>query len=330
MDDTDARPGSPPHGGRLLAYLQLFRAPNVFTAVADVTMGFLFVQQSLENYPPFLLLMLASSFLYVAGMVLNDVYDFDRDSAERPERPLPSGRISLAWARWLGYELLVVGVILGWCAGWLGDAPQQFPWRAGATATLLAVCVVLYDAVLTQTAVAPRVMGACRFLNVLLGMSVAGTPVRGGAIVADITPEQLLVAGGIGTYIAGVTWFARSEANVSNRSILGFGVLLMVVGIALLGLFPNVRDTGLAYRLDPELVWPAVLFLLSFSILRRCLIALADPQPQRVQQAVRHCIVSLIVLDAAVAMMVADWFWAVAVLALLAPMLLLGRWVYST
>jgi hypothetical protein len=45
---------------------------------------------------------------------------------------------------------------------------------------------------------------------------------------------------------------------------------------------------------------------------------------------VKQCIFSIIVLDATVCLFVADWFWAVAVLALLAPMLLFGKWVYST
>ena len=40
-------------------------------------------------------------------MVLNDAFDIDLDREEQPYRPLPSGRISLAAARWLGWNLLV-------------------------------------------------------------------------------------------------------------------------------------------------------------------------------------------------------------------------------
>ena len=32
--------------------------------------------------------------LYAAGMVLNDAFDAELDARERPERPIPSGRIS--------------------------------------------------------------------------------------------------------------------------------------------------------------------------------------------------------------------------------------------
>ena len=57
--------------------------------------------------------------------------------------------------------------------------------------------------------------------------------------------------------------------------------------------------------------------------------AIANPSPKQVQTAIKQCILSLIVIDAAVSLLVAG-YWAVLVLALLAPTLLLGKWVYST
>src|SRR4051812_37355398 len=104
----------PPNNSRLLAYLQLFRLPNVFTAIADVAMGF-FLTQPVQSEPwlVFALLVAASSLLYTAGMVLNDVYDMGLDAIERPARPLPSGRIDWAHARRLGYRLLIAGVVCG-------------------------------------------------------------------------------------------------------------------------------------------------------------------------------------------------------------------------
>jgi len=53
--------------------MQLMRLPNVFTAVADILMGFLFTHLTLEPVGQFVLLLAASSSLYVAGIVLNDV-----------------------------------------------------------------------------------------------------------------------------------------------------------------------------------------------------------------------------------------------------------------
>jgi 4-hydroxybenzoate polyprenyltransferase len=314
---------------KLLAYLQLCRAPNVFTAIADVAMGFVFVAGSLEPVGAFACLAIASCLLYTAGMILNDVYDFDVDLQERPSRPLPSGRISRDRAQMLGYGMLAGGILLASCVSLIATMPAALAWRSGAVALLLAASVVAYDKILKKTQLGPFAMGACRFLNVLLGMSFAAT--------GDMTPfnfdmSHLVVAGGIGVYIVGVTWFARTEAQESSRPLLVFGIGLMAAGIMLLAFFPRYASIELAQRfhIQPTFVWPMAIFLLTVSILRRCLVAVANPTPQHVQAAVKHCILSLIVLDASVALLMADWPYAVGILALWIPTLLLGKWVYST
>lgn len=314
---------------KLLAYLQLFRAPNVFTAIADVAMGFVFVAGSLKPVGGFVCLAIASCLLYTAGMILNDVYDFDVDLRERPARPLPSGRISRHQARLLGYGMLAGGVFLASCVSLIETIPASVPWRSGAVALLLAASVVTYDKILKNTPLGPLAMGACRFFNVLLGMSFAAS--------GDLTPlnfdmSHLIVAGGIGVYVAGVTWFARTEAKESSRLLLTFGVGLMATGVVMLAFFPKYAPAEVAQRfhIEPKFVWPMALFLLTVSILRRCLVAVADPTPKQVQAAVKQSILSLIVLDAAVTLLMADWPYAVGILALLVPTLLLGKWVYST
>ena len=143
--------------------------------MADVTMGFLFTHAAFGQGDAwvFAVLLAASSALYGSGVVLNDVFDVEIDSRERPHRPLPSGRISLASARWLGWELLLTGTALAWLAAFLAD-----DFRPGIVGTLLAGCVVLYNAVVKRTFLGPVAMGGCRGLNVLLGMSVAAGPWR--------------------------------------------------------------------------------------------------------------------------------------------------------
>jgi hypothetical protein len=63
---------------------------------------------------------------------------------------------------------------------------------------------------------------------------------------------------------------------------------------------------------------------------RRCVIAIFEPTPPRVQAAVRHCVHSLIVLDAAVCVGYAGAQWGFIVIALLAPTLLLTLWLNAT
>lgn len=322
----------------LLSYLRLFRLPNVFTAMADVAMGYLFVEHTIVRIDVFLCLVGASSLLYTAGMVLNDVYDLEVDAKERPGRPLPSGRISAAWAKWLGYELLLVGLALGWLAGIGMFGLTAAGFKSGTVATALALCIVLYDVGLKKTFAGPLGMGACRFLNVLLGMSIHGASRLGGPEDLDIfriigfSPPELMIAGGIGVYISGVTWFARSEAEKSNPLQLAFGMAVMIGGVVMLAFFPDAspQDIILQFKNNNKYIWYLLLLLVTLTPLRRCGAAVLNPTPQRVQIAVKLSIMTLIVLDAAVVMAVAGPYYALGVLALLGPAWLLGKWVYST
>ena len=73
-----------------------------------------------------------------------------------------------------------------------------------------------------------------------------------------------------------------------------------------------------------------LILAIGFSIVRRCFLALQDPSPKNIQIAIKHALISLIVLDAAVAVQVADAGWGVGILALLIPATYLGKKVYST
>ncbi len=68
-------------------------------------------------------------------------------------------------------------------------------------------------------------MGSCRFLNVLLGLSVADEALNWwGLHLASI----------VGVYIVGVTWLARTEARATRRSQLAAAAAVML-GVARLG-----------------------------------------------------------------------------------------------
>ena len=104
----DEPPGSP-FGPSLLAWLQLIRLPTLFTALADVLLGALLVDAEWPTATTGLLL-LTSTGMYLSGMVFNDIFDRGRDAIQRPSRPLPSGRISLAAAVGLAVLLMVGGL----------------------------------------------------------------------------------------------------------------------------------------------------------------------------------------------------------------------------
>ena len=133
----------------MIAWLQLLRLPNVFTALADVAMGYLVTHGNVQPTGHFALLAAASGLLYLSGMVLNDVFDAEVDARERPERPIPSGRISRRAAAACGVALLTSGCVVGWFVSYLAH-----DWRPGVVCTLLAICIVLYDWTLKRTLVA--------------------------------------------------------------------------------------------------------------------------------------------------------------------------------
>ena len=217
-----------------LDYFQLLRLPNLFTAMADVAMGFLFVQvgpfgpsswhMTAADGRTLALLMAASTLLYAAGAVINDLFDVAVDRRERPERPLPSGRVPFGAAHRLGWLLLAGGYFMAWVAS--GSIEHI---RPGVIGTLLAACIVLYDMGLKRTLLGPFGMGACRGLNVLLGMSV---------LAGSFRLEHYLVAGGIGVYVMGITWLARSENARSDRRQIVAATLVMLAGVALLASLP--------------------------------------------------------------------------------------------
>jgi 4-hydroxybenzoate polyprenyltransferase len=309
-------------------YLRLLRLPNVFTAAADVMMGFLFVHRTLQPWPVFAALCGASVLLYLAGMVLNDMWDVEQDRRERPWRPIASGKIPVGRARRLGFALLVGGLVLGWSAGSLGFVAGGSPWRAGAVVSALALCVLLYDAGLKRTPLGPLGMGACRGLNVLLGMSVA-VPAAAPDF-AGWEAGHALAAGGIALYVAGVTGFARTEATVSRRGRLAVATAVMLAGIALLGLIHRHLPLDAPRTLARESTWLLLLGLIAFTIARRCVMAVARPSPTTVQRAVTNAVWSLIVLDAAVVLLVSPPGWSLVVLSLLIPTVVLGQWIAST
>jgi len=311
------------NGSAFHSYLELMRLPNVFTAVADVAMGFLFVQWGGTQWTPapwdfatLATLIAASSLLYTAGVALNDVFDLELDRQERPERPIPSGRVSLDAARRLGWRLLVLGVATG-----TGAVFFTGHLRSGVVAAILATAILLYDAWLKRTPLGPIAMGACRMLNVMLGMS---------AVDAPLHAEHWLVAGAIGVYVAGITWFARKESERSSRLQLAAATLVMMLGIAMLGWLPHWSDRLVPLlQLQPQR-WYILTGASGLLIGWRCLRAIITPIPARVRMAVAHSVLSLIMLDAVACYATRGVLCATMILLLLVPAVFLGRWIETT
>ena len=148
------------------------------TAAADSLAGWLLATGRLAEPARWLPLTAASMVLYASGTALNDVFDVEIDRAERPGRPLPSGRVSDKTAAWLGGLGLLIGPALALASGSVASAYRGSDPRALYPG---------YNAGLKHTWLGPLFMGACRGLNLLLGMSHAqalGGPIAWFAAVA--------------------------------------------------------------------------------------------------------------------------------------------------
>lgn len=68
---------------------------------------------------PVVLAMITVFFETAAGNVINDYFDYNIDLINKPERPIPSGRISLKAGRNYGYLLFLAGTICGFLISYL-------------------------------------------------------------------------------------------------------------------------------------------------------------------------------------------------------------------
>lgn len=288
---------------KLLAWLQLCRFAAVFTAMADIFLGYLLTHSGFDSPREFGVLLSASACLYLAGMVFNDVFDREIDARERPKRPIPSGRISLRAAVGSGAFLVVAGLALSSIAG----------MSSTIVAGLLTACIFLYDGLLKSTVVGPIAMGACRFLNVMLGAS-AGPAVW-------VMP-QLAVAGGLCVYITGITWFARHEAGTSSRWQLAMAQMTVNLGLVALMAFVLHSEDNFDRSFRAVLIQGAI----GINVNLRLLKAVLSPAPALVQAAIKTLLLTLIVLDASLVFFIQEnVLYAILVVLLLIPATILAR-----
>jgi 4-hydroxybenzoate polyprenyltransferase len=279
------------------------RIPNAFTAVADVSAGFLAAGGWVGDSPRLAWLALASACLYTGGIVLNDICDLELDRRERAGRPLPSGRIALGRARGLAALLLGGGLAV---SGLVTTGSL-------ITAALLVVLIILYDGWAKRSAVlGPVCMGSCRFVNVLLGSTGVS-----GEHPAQWMPA-LLVAG----LVVSATLLSRDEVRGGRRNgVLGASVgLLAIVALA-----------GAWIRTDGVDAW-GLAFLAGFLVFTAPALARAwqSPSPVAIQRGVKRLVLGIIPLDAVVAAGAAGPMAGCLVLGLLIPCLGLARWIYVT
>jgi 4-hydroxybenzoate polyprenyltransferase len=295
---------------KLQPALRLMRIPNVFTAFANVAAGVCLARSGSPQLRD-LQLVLASGALYCAGMVWNDYCDRDIDAVERPERPIPAGTVSPTGAAALGGVLLGLGLIL---AAWHGPAPL---W----VAALLALSILLYDTRFKSGPFGPFVMGTCRALNVLLGLSAAIGGAPGPAFLAPLV---------LGMFTLLITQLSRFEVEGTEPARLR-GTLRNLFALAIAG--------ALALLLLAFSVRAALLALLTAALGYAFVIwrgrQLFEPlrthvSPPALGRAIGGGILLMPALDAAFVAAAGLPLLAAGVFALAGPAYVLKRWFYLT
>jgi 4-hydroxybenzoate polyprenyltransferase len=300
--------------GTLRDWGQLVRLPNSFTLISDTVAAALIVGTYLLPVTAFALTLTASFCAYWAGMILNDIVDLEEDRENRPSRPLPAGRISPVLAGHIANGMLLIGPLLILVVTNFHTSQSLWMGAAFASAALLSIVVRMYNSALKQTFLGPLLMGLCRSLNILM----VGCTMLSVSEIEDMPRALLWFAGAIGLYIMGVTVYARREETDSNPVGLVFGLMIEFAAMVALAGFPIWSGTERAWGLDPNLAYPLLMGLIGFTVIQRGISGVTHPVPRKVQLAVKHAILTLILIDAAVAVMWAGpWFGGAVALMLL-------------
>jgi UbiA prenyltransferase family len=171
---------------------------------------------------PFLLLGISA--LYTGGMFLNDAFDADFDQQRRISRPIPSGKISADTVWRGGWAWLVLGIL---CLLFLGKI-------AFVLAIVLAICILIYNAVHKYVTASPWLMGLCRFWVYAIAGTTGTNQFNENAIGNSIWCGFALAF-----YIVGLSYVAKRE---SFRGAIPHWPLIFLAAPIFLALVMNAND----------------------------------------------------------------------------------------
>lgn len=251
---------------RLRDLVELVRAPAALSVPGDALVGATAAGVVGMRTVP---IAAASVCLYWAGMAANDWADRKLDSVERPERPIPSGRVSPVEALAVAGGLTAAGLCL---------AAQGR--RTLTIAGVLATAVWAYDLRWKNTAAGPAGMALCRGLDVLMG-AAEGTMRRA-------VPAALTVA----AHTYAVTELSRREVSGAERP-------LPAATLAATGTISTIAAFGLGKprRAAPRIVAVALAARYAAQFGRAQLAVLSEPKADNVRASVGAGIMALPVLQ---------------------------------
>lgn len=286
----------------LRSVVQLVRAPAALSIPGDILAGAAAAGRPLDRRTPALIA--SSVCLYWAGMALNDYADRDIDAKERPDRPIPSGRVTPDTALGIATGLTATGLTIAALAGGRRALAVTLPLTAGIWA---------YDLWLKGTPGAGASMAFARGMNVLHGAGADGwrAAVRPAAVTAAHTATLMALSR---KEVEGATAVLPALTLAATGAV---GALAPSAG----GTSPRLRDRAAATALSA--VYAAMFGPAQLQ-------AVVQPTAARLQQAVGSGIMSIIPLQAALTARSGRPGAALSVLAALPVGRALGRKVATT
>jgi len=292
-------------------YLVLVRLPNLFTLPSNILVGIAAISSlafTLTSFIQFLLLVTISVLLYCVGIVLNDLYDFDIDKKERPNRPLPSGKISRRSAIVLVVIFSTLALILSLLVS----------FSTLVISSILFLTIFGYDKYLKNTHAGPLTIASARVMNILLGTSVSFRSVDSYSQIVTLTFVLIITF----VYVSLIGFISRYEVRgFSDNAKLLLPPAIVAIVISSIILFSLMGF----FKLESLIILSLFSFimLISFSrIYRR--------DSGRTQQIVRNMILSIIVLDSTFLTGIIGIELGLAVLILMGPLLVLANKMYMT
>ena len=292
-------------------YLALVRLPNLFTLPSNILVGMATVSSlafTLTSFTQFLLLVTISVLLYCVGIVLNDLYDFDIDRKERPNRPLPSGKISRRSAIVLVAIFSTIALILS----------LQVSFSTLVISSILFSVIFGYDKYLKNTHAGPFTIASARVMNILLGTSVSLRSVDSYSQIVTLTFVLIITF----VYVSLIGFISRYEVHgfLDNTKLLltpaiVATVISSIILFSLMGFF----------KLESLIILSLFSFIMIISFSR-----IYRRDSGRTQQIVRNMILSIIVLDSTFLTGIIGIELGLVVLTLMAPLLVLANKMYMT
>ena len=291
------------------AWVALLRLPNLFTIPGDVAVGYLIAETMLGKSDfvlgysvtsgtltslAYIYALISIVAFYCFGLLLNDIADFKEDSVDRPDRPLPSGAISMKSAKIAAGGLLFAGLLF---AGIVNI-------RLFILTCFLATLIMGYNFLLKRISMlGAATLALCRIMTLLAGFLACG----GVRLNFEHSPPFLVVACATwAIYIFAVSVSARSETNPSKISNFDRRVTLFIPYLQFFWICSATVVGGGAVAIDAAgEIPPGIILALSLAALFAIggirgsrILASRDSAPEKAQRSVGSLIRALIFLQA--------------------------------